>query len=238
MQTDALVDFFVLSCEHAGYEIPNEVKDKIYISEMVRSSHRGWDKGAKELALKIQKKSQVPLYSFDICRLVIEGNRPLADSGLFSQYTKNLSEITKKKLIKIHQLHWEKVKKTVLKKIAAKGYCLHLGVHTFTPVLRGEMRTCDIGILYDPKNKDEKLFAQIALKELRALGFVVKMNYPYKGVEPGMTQTFRTELKGYAGIELEINQKIARRSNADKKFDLITEKLLMILDKFQRIKNG
>lgn len=217
-------NFTVLSCEHAGNKIPSFLKDKVFISEKVLTSHKGLDVGALYLAKIMQKDLGLKLYSFEVCRLVIEGNRPIDDSALFSRYMREVSNKDKKKLIeKIYHPHWTRVESEVEKKLKSEKKCLHIGVHTFTPVFKGVKRNLDIGLLFDPKNKLEKSFCVMLQKKLTLHGFVVRMNYPYKGIEPGMTQSFRTKFKNYGGIELEVSQKIFRQKSFVKKSKLISQ---------------
>ena len=99
----------------------------------------------------------------------------------------------------------------IAKQIDAGQCVLHLGVHSFTPVLGGEQRTTALGILYDPKRSVEKNFAgqlkralQSARPDLR-----VRMNDPYRGVSDGHQSGYRRQYAAdrYLAIELEINQR-------------------------------
>jgi predicted N-formylglutamate amidohydrolase len=83
-------------------------------------------------------------------------------------------------------------------------------VHSFTPVLAGEVRTCDIGLLYDPRREAEGKFAEAWRKGLaeRLPGFRIRKNYPYRGAADGFTTYLRKQFpRSYLGIELELNQK-------------------------------
>jgi predicted N-formylglutamate amidohydrolase len=101
-------------------------------------------------------------------------------------------------------------RKRSLSSPSATHSVFHLSIHTFTPSLNGEVRNCEIGILYDPKRKNEALFAKNLKQTLKNhfQGIRVRMNYPYKGISDGHTTHLRKifDQKSYAGIELEINQ--------------------------------
>lgn len=224
----------VLSSEHAGNEIPSFLKEKVVISNQVLNSHRGLDVGASYLSELMEEILEVPVQQFKISRLIIEGNRPLGDKGLFSSYMKNASSAEKEMLIKLfHTTHWKAVQKEVKNKLKKTGKCIHIGIHSFTPVFHGVKREMDIGLLFDPKNTFEKKICVELQKELQKIGLVVRLNKPYKGIDPGMTQSFRQEFKNYAGIELEVNQKIFRQKNFSKKSLLICETIKRYLMKFK-----
>ena len=91
-----------------------------------------------------------------------------------------------------------------------KTTIVHLGIHSFTPELNGQVRNADIGILYDPSRPQECAYAQVIKAEIKRLypAMKVRFNYPYKGTSDGLTTTLRKKFGArYAGIEIEINQK-------------------------------
>lgn len=197
----------LLTCEHAGNEIPNFLKDKLVIPKKVLSSHRAYDPGAYEVFKICEKVLKKKGHSFHTSRLVIEGNRPLADGGLFSKYSILLEDSDKQKLISMHTKHWNKARSFGKR----KKRVFHFAIHTFTPVLKGEKRLVDIGILFDPKNILELRVAKKLKKHLDLSGLNVAFNKPYSGKSPGLTTTLREEFKNYSGIEIEVNQRFIRQ---------------------------
>jgi predicted N-formylglutamate amidohydrolase len=89
---------------------------------------------------------------------------------------------------------------------------IHLSFHSFTPVLNGETRKTEIGILFDPASTVEQEFAEVwkaSIEEKVDDNWRVKFNYPYKGTDDGLTTYFRGKYKkNYAGLELEVNTKL------------------------------
>jgi predicted N-formylglutamate amidohydrolase len=88
------------------------------------------------------------------------------------------------------------------------GRCLHLSVHSFTPVLGTKRRGCDVGLLYDPQRAVERDLVARWAAELRATGLRVRRNHPYRGRADGLTSALRGEQPAsrYAGVEVEITQ--------------------------------
>ncbi len=64
-----------LVCEHAGQAIPAALGD-LGVTPDVIDSHRGWDIGAKALALALSEHLDAPLVMQRYSRLVIDCNRP------------------------------------------------------------------------------------------------------------------------------------------------------------------
>jgi predicted N-formylglutamate amidohydrolase len=90
-------------------------------------------------------------------------------------------------------------------------------VHSFTPVLDGVVRRTDVGVLYDPRRPGERDLALELRRRLRAAhDWRVRLNDPYRGNADGLTTTLRRRFpeNRYWGIELEVNQRLVKRSPA------------------------
>ncbi len=199
----------ILSCEHAGNLVPDHYKYLFEQDQKVLETHRGWDPGAWELAQFLSTQLNVHLHGCHVTRLLIEANRSLDSSQLFSEYSSKLSNSEKEKLIKtIYHPYRNKVREFLN---AALKPVLHLSIHSFTPIWSGVERSVDIGILYDPNQALEHTFS-LRLKEALETclpGKKIKFNEPYKGTDDGFTTELRKQfaLNQYAGIELEVSQK-------------------------------
>lgn len=206
----AVLNNFLLTCEHGGNEIPAFLKDLIAIPPAVLRSHRGWDPGALKLF-----RAMLPLADFALSsttsRLVVELNRSPKHRRLFSEYSGYLSEEVKKRILEgIYQPYRSQAENWVKAQLASGEKVTHISVHTFTPVLRGVRRNASLGLLYDPSRKGEvALCKSIAgiLRERRP-SLLVRMNYPYKGRSDGFTTYLRNKYRSYSGIEIEVNQKL------------------------------
>ena len=200
----------LLTCEHAGNNIPAKFQHYFTGADEVLNSHRGWDPGAAELAECISERVQVSLISYPISRLLIEPNRSERHPKLFSEFTKNLSEEDKTDLLNnYYRPHRKMVTDEIYKKISEHKRVLHVGVHTFTPDLNGRLREFDIGLLYDPSRIPERSLAEEWKRNISPR-FRVRMNQPYKGKADGLITALRKLFSEevYLGIELEVNHKL------------------------------
>jgi predicted N-formylglutamate amidohydrolase len=77
--------------------------------------------------------------------------------------------------------------------------------------MRGEVRNCDIGLLYDPVRRGEMRFVDAWSAALHAAApeLTVRRNYPYRGTSDAFVTHLRRRHADarYAGVELEVNQK-------------------------------
>ena len=204
----------VLSCEHAGKTVPAKYRKLFKGKQSVLDSHRGWDPGAIELARAIAKETGAPLVANTVSRLVVETNRSVPSPQLFSEFTRKLPREEKNALLKSHyHPHRGAVEAVVKSALRTHARVVHVGVHTFTPVLNGKKRTTDIGLLFDPARKAEEDFCEVWLHALHweAPLLRVKKNYPYKGSSDGLTTALRKKFAAsrYVGIEIEVNQALA-----------------------------
>jgi len=201
---------FVITCEHASNRIPGTFRHLFSGADDVLTSHRGWDPGALNIAHTIKDALRAPLFIFPITRLLIEPNRSAHHPRLFSEFTKGLSQDEKERIITTYYHPYrESVTAYIDSIISGNQHVIHLSIHTFAPVLNGEVRDIDIGLLYDPNRPTEKKLCnrwkQILRNEMENLR--IRMNRPYKGTSDGFTTTLRRRFgDAYTGIELEVNQ--------------------------------
>jgi predicted N-formylglutamate amidohydrolase len=207
----------IFSCEHAGNKVPENFKSLFSGREEVLSTHRAFDPGALAIALKAAELFQIPLFEGKITRLLVDLNRSPGHKDLFSEFSRDLDNSSKKSLLTDYYYPYrEKIEEKIQMETEKGNRVFHLSFHSFVPVLNGETRNADAGLLYDPGRKTEK---EIALywKELLKKKYRVRFNYPYLGKSDGLVTHFRKIFPGeqYIGMELEINQKFFFRKTWD-----------------------
>lgn len=203
---------FIFSCEHGGFEIPEPYLPFFSEKEEILKSHRGWDKGALEIAKYVSRRAESKLIANSVSRLLIECNRTLEHQELFSEFSQKMPEHVQEQLVTDYYLPYRgRLERKIEQHLHHQHQVIHLSFHSFTPVLNGETRKTEIGILFDPKNIVEQEFAEVwkASIEKKMDTWRVKFNYPYKGTDDGLTTYFRGKYQeNYAGLELEINTKL------------------------------
>lgn len=204
---------WLISCEHGGNNIPAAYTACFIDADKVLESHRGYDPGALQLHQLLSSQLADASFYSTTSRLLVELNRSLQHKNLFSAYTKELAPDKKKEIVAAYYLPYRKqVAQQIYEYVVAGAAVLHLSVHSFTPVLNGEVRNADAGLLYDPGNKAEKDFCLAWKQQLQKYWpeARVRMNYPYRGIADGFTTYLRKQFPlQYAGIEFELNQKFA-----------------------------
>lgn len=199
---------WVFTCEHGGRDVPPEHAALFRNAGEILDSHRGWDPGALAVFDALAPTLGDAAFPATTTRLLIDLNRSLHHPKAYSEFTRGLPPADRAALA---ARWWRPWRDGVVARIAAwrdAGHPVrHISVHSFTPVLDGLIRNADIGLLYDPSRAVEREFCAAWRALLRARGWRVRLNYPYRGTDDGHTTALRRRFtQGYAGIELELNQ--------------------------------
>ena len=204
----------MLTCEHASNRLPTAFKKAVPAD--VLKTHRAYDIGAVQVFRKLVRFAK-PEFCCEgkFSRLFVDLNRTITNKSAFSEYYEAFETRDKAAAEKVKAqatAYWKEYRDNVEKFVVSnKGTeIVHLGIHSFTPVLNGKVRSTDIGILYDSSRPQERAYANVIKDEIKRLypAMKVRFNYPYKGTSDGLTTTLRKKFgPRYVGIEIEINQK-------------------------------
>ena len=201
----------VFTCEHASNRVPARWASLFVGRQRILETHWGWDIGAAWVARRLAKRLGAPLVEGRWSRLLVELNKSPDHPRHFSKFAARLGAADKRTITDLFwRPHREKVTAMVADGIRSHGRVFHIMVHSFTPVLGGDRRRADIGLLYDPKRAREKT---ICGRWRELLGdhddsLRVRRNYPYLGINNGLIPDLRRTFaeNRYVGMELELNQ--------------------------------
>ncbi|KTD62550.1 N-formylglutamate amidohydrolase [Legionella spiritensis] len=209
----------LLSCEHAVNHVPDAYEPLFQPYHDLLNSHRGLDIGASAIADYLSESLRCALVKAQATRLLIDCNRSLRHPHCFSEITRSLSLADKETIKQQFYLPFrQQVESHIHEYIKQGRQVWHLSIHSFTPILDGQCRNADIGLLYDPKRPSERTIAKRWQQEIRhtAPPLRVRLNYPYRGTSDGFTCALRKRYSSddYAGIEVETNQALAGKPHA------------------------
>jgi len=213
-------DRLVITCEHAGNDVPERYRGLFIGHEHLLPTHRGWDPGALTLAREMAARFHAPLYYEETTRLLVDLNRSVGNPELHSEATRHLSLRERREILDVYyHPHRKRVAAAVAEIVEAGDCVVQICSHSFTPELNGHVRTADIGMLYDPGRPGEVAFATAWIDALRAADAALRLrrNYPYIGKSDGVTQVMRRRYppERYVGIELEVNQRYVEAGGAE-----------------------
>lgn len=226
------INQLLLTCEHAGNEVPEEYEELFFPYRSMLNSHRGYDPGAFTLAKGISFKLACPLISSSITRLLVDCNRSIDNQELYSEISWPLSISKRNEILrKFYHPYRSLVVEKIKERIHRFGSCVHISVHSFTPILNHQIRICDIGILYDDDRREEDAFCNLWREKLQAINpeWIIRFNYPYLGKDDGFTTFLRKSFPaGYLGIELEVNQSLLIQ-NTERYTRAVSDSLRMMI---------
>jgi predicted N-formylglutamate amidohydrolase len=200
-----------LTCEHGGHRVPREHARLFRGAGRELASHRGWDPGALAVARALAGRLGAPLLAVTWSRLLVEANRSPTNPRLWSRHTAGLPAAQRERILARWWWPHRRAVEAAVRVAAAGGRrVVHLAVHSFAPVLDGEVRRADAGLLYDPGRPAERDLCRRWRAILGGLdpALQVRRNYPYRGSADGLTTWLRRRFpdRAYAGVELELNQ--------------------------------
>ncbi len=212
-------NFLVITCEHAGREVPQAYAALFSGREALLASHRGWDAGALELGRQLADAFGAPRYFASTTRLLVDLNRSIGHRQLFSEVTRALPRVRRQDIVdRYYRPHRQAIEGEIARHIAQGHRVIHVASHSFTPMLDGVPRQADVAWLYDPRRPGEAAFARAWMLALAKLApeLSLRRNYPYQGRADGLTASLRKHHTDadYVGIELEVNQRFVDQGGA------------------------
>ena len=213
----------VLSCEHAGHAVPEGVW--LGVDEAGLLSHCSWDPGALEAAQRIAAATGAPLVSGQFTRVFVDLNRSPGAPGVTPEVSFGLpvpgnqglsAEDKAARIAKYHAPFRARLRTLVDEGLSRTGRVLHLSMHSFTPVMNGQVRPYHLGALFHTERSEESRWADRILASWRAAGFDARPNLPYPGTSDGSTTWLRTLHPDalYAGLEIELSQALDEEASA------------------------
>jgi predicted N-formylglutamate amidohydrolase len=205
-------DFVLITCEHGGNRIPARYRPLLRGARDLLDSHRGFDAGALTMAKALAAALEAPLLFSTVSRLLVDLNRSIGHVRFHFDAVRDAGPVVCEAIVeRYYRPYRAEASRYVQDAIAQRRRVIHLSSHSFTPVLDGDVRTADVGLLYDPSRQSEVALCQHWQATLQALAphLKVRRNYPYAGKGDGLTRELRRRFSpsAYVGIELEINQK-------------------------------
>lgn len=210
----------LISCEHASNRVPEELRN-LGLAKRHLDDHIAWDRGAALIARAVAARLGAPCHLGRWSRLVVDLNRSPEHPKLvapvsFGVIIPGNQDVDAVEMARRVRRWWkpyrDRATADVSRLIARHGRCLHLSIHSFTPVVAGVRRRADIGILYDPAHAAARAFAKRLRSALAPSGLGIYMNEPYRGTSDGFTTSLHARLPHscYAALELETNQRLLR----------------------------
>jgi predicted N-formylglutamate amidohydrolase len=201
----------LLLCDHATRFIPRTLKS-LGLDEACLARHIAWDIGIAEVTRHLARQLDAPAVLSHFSRLIVDPNRQLDNPTLMPEISdgtvvpgnRDLAEAARAARIATFFRPYHDAIDAQLDVLMAEGKVpAVISMHSFTPMMHGEERPWEIGILW---NRDPRLPRPL-LARLRAEGLTVGDNLPYSGADGhGYTQHVHGDSRGLANVLIEVRQ--------------------------------
>ena len=201
----------LLVCDHASCRFPESLGD-MGLDPFARRCHLAIDIGASALTECLSDSLGVTAVLAQYSRLVVDCNRELLDPGAFLEFgdgivvpgNRNLRQRDKDDRAEAIYWPYHDAIKQQIKRLKSIGPPpAFISTHSFTPVLNGESRPWQVGILWDADSR----LSDVIIEEFRAAGFDTGDNEPYSGKAPqDFTVDHHAEPIGLPHVGIEVRQ--------------------------------
>jgi len=201
----------LLVCDHASRRIPAALGN-MGLDPVALRCHLALDIGVGELTALLADKLSMTAVLCQYSRLVVDCNRQLMDASAFLEFgdgvvvpgNRNLNAAARR--ARADAIYWpyhEAITSQIERLTALGRSPIFVSLHSFTPVLNGEARSWEMGVLWDA----DRMTAEVFLHDLREAGFRVGDNEPYSGKAPqDFTIDRHAEAGGLPHVGIEIRQ--------------------------------
>jgi predicted N-formylglutamate amidohydrolase len=201
----------LLVCDHASCRFPKSLGD-MGLDPFARRCHLALDIGAGQLTERLAESLGITAVLARYSRLVVDCNRQLLDPSAFLEFSDgvivpgNRNLRAADKASRSDAIYWpyHRAIDAQLQRLKVVGPPpAFVSVHSFTPVLNGESRPWQVGVLWDTDTRLSDLF----LDDFRAAGYEVGDNEPYSGKAPqDFTIDHHAQDTGLPHVGIEIRQ--------------------------------
>jgi predicted N-formylglutamate amidohydrolase len=202
----------VLIADHARRDLPEEYGD-LGLPAAEFDRHIAYDIGVEAVTRELAARLGAPAVIANFSRLLIDPNRGEDDPTLIRQlydgtvvpanYPMTLEE-REKRLENFYRPYHDAVAAMIASVAQASGVAPFIfSVHSFTPVMSGQVRPWHVGILWDLDDRVARPLMEMLAADA---SLVVGDNEPYDGALRGDTLFKHAIVNGFAHALIEIRQ--------------------------------
>jgi predicted N-formylglutamate amidohydrolase len=200
----------ILLCDHASNALPPAYGDLGLKGDSLER-HIAYDIGAERVTRHLAARARAPAALAGFSRLLIDPNRGEDDPTLVMRISDGAliprnARIGADEIAWRVEAYWRPYRRAcagLIDAVLARGQVpVLLGIHSFTPCLKGVSRPWEAGVLWD---MDPRLALPL-IEGLRAEGIAVGRNEPYDGALLGDSMYEHSTLRGLPGALIEIRQ--------------------------------
>ncbi len=233
----------LLVCDHASNRFPRSL-GTMGLDYLDRVSHVAFDIGANAVAESLAENLGVTVVLSQYSRLIVDCNRELIDDSVFLEHSDGVDvpgnhnlQINEREK-RASEIYWPYHNAINDQIIRLKKHGIDpvvISIHSFTPVINGEDRKWEIGVLWDK----DPVTAKIFLTRLVEAGYLVGDNKPYSGKDPeDFTIDYHAESAGLPHVGIEISQDLIDHDDGVESVSDTLKKIISLATIEHRPKNS
>ena len=221
----------ILVCDHASRRFPKAL-GTMGLDPFARRCHLAVDIGAGMLTERLAESLGVTAVLCQYSRLIVDCNRQLMDPGAFLEFGDgvivpgNRSLRQQDKDLRANDIYWPyhgAIEAQINRLRRMDVDPVFISIHSFTPVMNGESRTWEMGVLWDK----DRVTAEIFVNDLREAGYLVGDNEPYSGKAPqDFTIDHHAEPIGIPHVGIEIRQDLIHHDDGVERIAATMHKII------------
>jgi predicted N-formylglutamate amidohydrolase len=202
----------VIVCDHASNHVPAGLA-ALGLATTDFARHIAWDPGALGIARTLAARLDAPLVAGGVSRLVIDCNRDPSAADSIPQRSEDTAVPGNAglapgdrqwRVASVYEPFHDAIDAVLAEKAAPVAV---IGIHTFTPVYKGERRPWHVGILFD---RDRRLAAPLLADLSADPKLVVGANEPYSPADRVYhTLDRHAQQRGWPSVMIEVRNDLA-----------------------------
>lgn len=203
----------VLSCEHASVRLPSPYSWPAEDAWLV-GTHWSYDLGARALTLELSAELRASAVLSRFTRLLIDANRALGQPDLFRSVAEGKAIALNRELDEAERarridLYYKPFHSALDQALARCEAPLLLSIHSFTPNYEGDVRSVEIGVLFN----HEEVHARALHDALTSEFDGVRENEPWSG-KGGLIYSAEVHAQRFGRVPLELEVRQDRLEDA------------------------
>lgn len=197
----------ILTCEHAGNQIPTRYRS-FFADAEVSYSTQGWYDGARVVTVSLAESLGVSCFLHETSPFLVDINHTLGKSQLFSKLSQSFGDEDKQLLLDKYYFPYRlRVENAIA---AAPKPVLHISIGTFSPNEASDISTSNVSLFIDAARELERTTAARLIKSVEQSfeNLQLKKEEVKAESHDSFVSYLRTRFLAdeYIGIEVKINQ--------------------------------
>jgi hypothetical protein len=203
----SLIKNILITCEHGGNQIP--MRYRTFFDEKRLEENAAWDQATLDLALSLSEKIDVPCFTHQTSRLLVDVNLSLGSEPLFCLDTSLLGDADRHSILERYYFPYRlRIENTIT---MSEKAVLHLSVHT------SFVQPADVVLVFNSGRLLEKEYVVVLTEALKNSPYPLQFAlHDVSGMDDASFVHYlrtRFDEEAYAGFTLIVHPRLTHGEN-------------------------